>query len=91
MKDSVSVPLFIQILGDPRKQETVRMAALVALGQFRDPQSLRARLSLVYQEKVPPALVARRCRTWHAWGSCRPTISHRSSRIPPLKSVHRRS
>ncbi len=59
LKDSVSVPLFTKILGDPRKQETVRMAALVALGQFRDPQSLRARLSLIYQEKVPPALVAR--------------------------------
>ena len=54
------MPLFTQILGDPRWQETVRMAApSVALGQFRDPQSLRARLSLVYQEKVPPALVAR--------------------------------
>jgi HEAT repeat protein/glucose/arabinose dehydrogenase len=59
LKDSVSLPLFVEILGDPRRQDSVRIAALVALAQFRDPQSLRARLSLVYQEKAPPALVAR--------------------------------
>ena len=47
------------------------MAALVALAQFRDPQSLRARLSLVYAEKTPPALVAR--------GSARPRSAGVSS------------
>ncbi len=58
LKDALSLPLFVEILGDSRREEQVRMAALAALGQFRDPQSLRARLSLIYQEKTPPALVA---------------------------------
>ena len=58
LKDDVSIPLFIEILGDPKREERLRMVALAALGPFRDPQSLRARLSLIYQEKVPPALVA---------------------------------
>jgi HEAT repeat protein/glucose/arabinose dehydrogenase len=59
LKDAVSLPLFIEILGDSRRAQAVRMAALVALSQFRDPQSLRARLALLYAEKTPPALVAR--------------------------------
>ncbi len=59
LKDSVSLPLFVEMLKDAGRAEAVRMAALAALGQFRDPQSLRARLSLVYEEKAPPALVAR--------------------------------
>ncbi len=59
LNDSVSLPLFTSILADPRRDESLRMAALIALGRFRDPQSMRARLSLVYQEKAPPALVAR--------------------------------
>jgi HEAT repeat protein/glucose/arabinose dehydrogenase len=59
LKDAVSLPLFVEILGDVRRAQSVRMAALVALSQFRDPASLRARLSLVYAEKAPPALVAR--------------------------------
>jgi HEAT repeat protein/glucose/arabinose dehydrogenase len=58
LKDAVSVPLFVEILADSRREERVRMAALAALGRFRDPQSLRARLSLIYQDKVPPSLVA---------------------------------
>jgi HEAT repeat protein/glucose/arabinose dehydrogenase len=58
LKDDVAIPSFIEILGDPKREERLRMVALAALGQFRDPQSLRARLSLIYQEKVPPALVA---------------------------------
>jgi HEAT repeat protein/glucose/arabinose dehydrogenase len=57
-KDPYSLPLLVEILADPRRDEPVRMASLAALGQFRDPQSLRARLSLIYQEKAPPALVA---------------------------------
>ena len=36
----------------------MRMVALTALARFRDPKSVRARLSLIYQEKVPPTLVA---------------------------------
>jgi HEAT repeat protein/glucose/arabinose dehydrogenase len=59
LKDAVSLPLFVEILGDPKRTETVRMAALIALAQFRDPQSVRARLALVYAEKAPPTLVAR--------------------------------
>ena len=59
LKDTVSLPLFIEILCDVKRAEAVRMAALVALSQFRDPRSLRARLSLLYAEKTPPALVAR--------------------------------
>ena len=59
LKDAVSVPMFVEILGDVRRAQAVRMAALVALSQFRDPRSLQARLALVYAEKVPPALVAR--------------------------------
>jgi putative membrane-bound dehydrogenase-like protein len=59
LKDTVSLPLFIDFLGDARRAQAVRMAALVALAQFRDPQSLRARLALIYADKAPPALVAR--------------------------------
>ncbi len=58
LKDDVSLPLFIGILGDSARHEQVRMAALAAISQFRDPQSLRARLSLIYQEKAPAPLVA---------------------------------
>ncbi len=58
LKDAYSLPLFVEILGDPRRDEPVRMASLAALGQFRDAQSLRARLSLIYDEKAPPSLVA---------------------------------
>ncbi len=59
LKDAVSLPLFIEFLNDAARAEPVRLAALAAMAQFRDPQSLRARLSLVYEEKAPPALVAR--------------------------------
>ncbi len=59
LKDGVSLPLFVEILQDADRGEAVRMAALVALTAFRDPQSLRARLALLYAEKTPPALVAR--------------------------------
>ena len=59
LKDAASISLFIEILADRERAEAVRMAALVALSQFRDPRSLRARLSLVYTEKTPPELVAR--------------------------------
>ena len=68
LKDSVSLPLFIEILGDPGA-ETVRMAALVALAQFRDPQSLRARFSLVYPKRRRRRSSRVRCPTWPAWVS----------------------
>ncbi len=44
---------------DPNQPESVRIAALDALGRLRGPEALRARLSLVYDEKAPASLVAR--------------------------------
>jgi HEAT repeat protein/glucose/arabinose dehydrogenase len=59
LKDAISLPLFVAVLKDAKRAVPVRLAALAALAGFRDPQSLQARLSLVYEEKAPPALVAR--------------------------------
>ena len=81
LKDAVSLPLFIEILGDPGGQETVRMAALVALGQFRDPQSLRRGFRSSTKKRCLRRWSRERCRTWLAWGFFLPTISDRSSRI----------
>ena len=44
---------------DPTKPESVRTAALDALGRFRGPQALNARITLVYDPKAPASLVAR--------------------------------
>ncbi len=54
-----SAPILIALAADPARSEPVRLAALGGLARFRDPQSLRARLSLVYDSHSPPALVAR--------------------------------
>jgi len=57
--DVGAVPMFLTLLADPRRTEAVRAAALEALARYRDPQSLRARLSLIYDDKAPASLVAR--------------------------------
>ncbi|GAC1467639.1 MAG: hypothetical protein NVSMB9_09440 [Isosphaeraceae bacterium] len=44
---------------DAARPDPVRAAALDALGKLRGPQALTARISLVYDSKAPPALVAR--------------------------------
>ena len=60
------------------------MAALAALGQFRDPQSLRAR-SVAHLSRKGPAGTGRRGAAGPGShrGFFRPTISHRSWRIRP--------
>jgi putative heme-binding domain-containing protein len=57
-RDATSEPLFLALLADAGRKEPVRLAALRALARFRDPQSLRARLGLIYDEKAPASLVA---------------------------------
>jgi putative heme-binding domain-containing protein len=59
LQDRPSVPLFAAIMADAGRDLNVRAAAITALAPYRDPESLRAKFSLVYDEKTPPALVAR--------------------------------
>lgn len=51
-------PLGAMLL-DPKLPDSVRSAALDALGRLRGPDALRARLSLVYDTTAPASLVAR--------------------------------
>ena len=44
---------------DPKQPESVRVAAIDALGRLRGPEALRARIRLVYDSKAPSVLVAR--------------------------------
>jgi putative heme-binding domain-containing protein len=57
-QDSSSEPLMIALLADPGRSDSVRLAALRALTSFKDPQSLRARFTLIYDPKAPANLVA---------------------------------
>jgi len=59
LRDAAAVPALLNLLADPGRTEAVRAAALGALAPFRDPQSLRARLTLIYDNKAPASLVAR--------------------------------
>ncbi len=59
LKDAVAVPALLNLLADVRQPEAVRVAALGALAPFRDRQSLRARLMLIYDTKTLASLVAR--------------------------------
>ena len=60
-EDVSSEPLFIALLADPGRAEIVRLAALTALTRFRDPQSLRARFTLIYDPKAPASRWSRPC------------------------------
>jgi putative heme-binding domain-containing protein len=57
--DAAAVPMLAALLAEPTYPETVRSAALAALARFRDPESLRARFAIIYDDKVSPSLVAR--------------------------------
>jgi putative heme-binding domain-containing protein len=57
--DAASVPIFLTLLTDSARAESVRAAALAALSPYRDPESLRARFSLIYDDNAPTSLVAR--------------------------------
>jgi putative heme-binding domain-containing protein len=57
--DPAAAPILASLLGDGRFPESVRLAAQGALKGFRDPQSLRARLSVIYDPNAPASLVAR--------------------------------
>jgi len=57
--DAGAVPILQALLVDPRRTEAVRAAALGALARYRDPATLRARFTLLYDDKAPASLVAR--------------------------------
>jgi putative heme-binding domain-containing protein len=57
--DPAAAPILASLLCDARFPETVRLAAQGGLKGFRDPQSLRARLSVIYDPNAPASLVAR--------------------------------
>ncbi len=59
LKDLAAAPIFIALLADSGRHQSVRIAALAALAPLRDPQSLRVRFNLIYDDKTPPALIAR--------------------------------
>jgi putative heme-binding domain-containing protein len=57
--DPLAAPILAVILADAGRPESVRTAALEALTQTPDPQSLRARFTLLYDSKAPASLIAR--------------------------------
>src|SRR5439155_20418066 len=57
--DTASAPILAILLTDANRPEAVRAAALGGLSTFRDPQSLRARLTVIYDPNSPATLVAR--------------------------------
>jgi putative heme-binding domain-containing protein len=57
-QDNLSEPLMIALLADAGRSDSVRLAALRALTSFKDPASLRARFTLIYDPKAPATLVA---------------------------------
>ena len=59
LADPMAAPILAAIVGDVGRSEAVRLAAVIALARSRDPQSLRARLALLYDANAPAALVAR--------------------------------
>jgi putative membrane-bound dehydrogenase-like protein len=58
LKDAASTPMLTTLAQDGQRPESVRQAALDALGMIGGPAALRARFSLVYDPKAPAALVA---------------------------------
>ncbi len=56
--DSLVSPLMATMVNDAGRELEGRAAALEALGQFRDPKSLKARLEVLFDEKTPASLVA---------------------------------
>jgi len=59
LADADAVPMLQTVLLDPGRAEAVRAAALGALARYRDPETLRARFTLIYDDKAPASLVAR--------------------------------
>ena len=59
LRDFPSAPSLGAVVLNAEKPESVRIAALDALGQLAGPQALNARLSVVYDPKAPAPLVAR--------------------------------
>jgi putative heme-binding domain-containing protein len=57
--DAASAPILAILLTDASRPEVVRAAALEGLSTFRDRQSLRARLTVIYDPNAPGTLVAR--------------------------------
>ncbi len=57
-RDVASMPVLAAWLADAARPLAVRTAALRGLSTTRAPQSLRARLALIYDPDAPPALVA---------------------------------
>ena len=64
----------------PAGPSPVRLAALRALTSFKDPQSLRARFTLIYDPKAPASLVAPGLLDLASSGFLPPMISPRFSR-----------
>jgi putative heme-binding domain-containing protein len=58
-EDVSAAPSLVALFSNPARPESVRMAALEATARFRDPQSLRARLELIYDSNTPEKLAAR--------------------------------
>jgi putative heme-binding domain-containing protein len=58
-RDTVSTPMLVLLLNDAARAEHVRLAAADALTWLGGPDSLRARMSLLYDATAPPALIAR--------------------------------
>ena len=56
--DYPSVETLAALLADKAKPESVRLAALDALGRFRGPQAFSARLGVVYDAENPTPLIA---------------------------------
>jgi putative heme-binding domain-containing protein len=59
LKDPAATPLLANLLADPAKPESARLAAIDALNNARDPHSVRTRFALLYDPAAPAALVAR--------------------------------
>ena len=57
--DFLSAPELSALVQESGRPESVRAAALDALGRLRGPNALNARLTLVYDEKAPAWLIAR--------------------------------
>ena len=57
-EDVTAAPMLMALLVDSARPERVRLAALGAMARFRDPQSLRGRLTLIYDPTAPEKLAA---------------------------------
>ncbi len=58
LRDAASTPILAALAQDGQRTESIRRAALDALGMIGGPAALRARLALVYDAKAPPSLVS---------------------------------